>query len=198
MGFKNYTGDIVLETVEAKQPKELKIYKWNMKIVVTEVKAAVCSHCKARKPLLIRCHSCKEKMYCSDVCKSKDAIHPMQCLTIAPHMHRPHHMHGGGYGRRFYPWARTYGGYPHYHPRMYPWYRGWYRGYPRYRILNPLTTAILAGATLPLLTNYSNSAYIDAELARLRAENAALRQRTGYEIMPDPASGRYVWVEAAN
>ena len=208
LGIEGHDGAYMIHVIGTKPEQDVEtegvLCTWNEGRGVTKMPqhhhhaSKTCSNCKTQAALTVKCPLCSKYIYCSNDCLSKDALHAPLCaekeIIGNPHRNRlTGHTRRGHirYGRRYGPWARFYGGGRYFRPQLYPWYRIWHRRIPRYIVYGRRFGQV----KLPRLYMPASFESIDEELARLRAENEALRKREGREIMPDPANGRYVWVK---
>lgn len=204
LSLEGVTEGYVIET--KKEKKEKKCKKWNKKKGKAEkkkkkehVREASCANCKTRTLLLTSCNLCTEPVYCSKVCRATDSTHAIVCAAARFAKPTPALLaqpkQPSGYGSRFVAWSAEFGGKSNYNPIMYPAYREWYRAWPEYATLDDSEKAQVAGIALPKIKEALNVDTITMKLADLRVEHAAMRRRTGFEIMPNPAEGEFIWIK---
>jgi hypothetical protein len=133
------------------------------------------------------CKQCNQR-YCGLECQKKDwPEHQVSCdLDIAGRG-----MWGGRYSRPGYRRAHGYGAYG----------RGWYGGggfYPYRYLIPPVTWLAWSYLMTPRYPTYpmvaTNQMEMEAELSRLRRENARLEDENT-RLIADPKHNRYVWVK---
>jgi hypothetical protein len=189
-----------------KEKKEKKCKKWNKKKGKAEKKKkkehtaeASCANCKTRTLLLTSCNLCTEPTYCSTVCRANDSTHAIICASARFAKPTPAVLaqpkQSSGYGSRFVAWSAEFGGKPKYNAIMYPAYREWYRNWPEYSILDDSEKAQVAGIALPKIKDDVSVDAVTMKLDDLRVEHAAMRRRTGFEIMPNPVESEFIWIK---
>ena len=205
LAIEGVNGGYVIEGKKHKKCK--KEHKWNKKEKTPEEEKKnkeekhkkKCAKCKVETVLLTRCNLCNENVYCSRACQANDITHTIGCASktitapvpaLVSQVKQP-----SGYGSRFVAWSTEFGGKPKYNAIMYPHYRDWYRTWPTYATLEDAETAPLAGIVLPKISSKQSFAEITMKLGDLRNEHAAMRRRTGFEIMPSPADGEFIWIK---
>lgn len=191
--------------IESKKHKKCKKeHKWNKKEEKPEEKKEEkqkkkCAKCKVDAVLQTRCDLCNENIYCSRSCQATDSTHAIVCasksITTAAPVFVSQTKQPSGYGSRFVAWSAEFGGKPKYNAIMYPHYRKWYRDWPTYATLEDAEAAQVAGVVFPKISSKQSAHEITMKMRELRIQNAAMRRRTGYEIMPNPADGEFIWIK---